>query len=147
MNWLLVLVAAAGVLAGPVVAGVVAPGLMTQVAEQGIAVKHHHFAFDQSYPVHHGDADYVVTLRDGDLYEMPLTTQVVLRGAVAPPPDDAELRFALHRVAQTFHLPVLGYEVAREGDDVTLKATLPAGVLAELDPHYRAMLAQYERNA
>lgn len=144
MNWLLAVVAATGLLAGPVVAGVVAPGLMTQAAERGIAVNHRHFVFDESLAVRDGDAAYVVHLADGDLYELPLSTQAVLRGSIAPAPPDEELREAFQHALRKYRMPVLSYEVQREGEGVVVKATLPAGLLANLSPEYRALLERYQ---
>lgn len=144
MNWLLTLVAATGVLAAPVVASVIAPSLVTQVAEQGFAVHHRHFVFNEQFDVATQGRDYLVQVYDGDLYELPLTTQVVLRGAVIPAPSDQELQEALQHVAKKYHLPVLSYDAERDGEGVTIKATLPAGVLANASPQYRALVDKYE---
>ena len=145
MNWLAILVGTTGLVAAPVLAGVVAPGLMTDLAGQGFAVHHRHFVFDELVEVERDGTPYLVYLGDADLYELPLTTQVVLRGAVSPAPSDAEVAQALQQGLQKFKLPVLSYEMERSGEQITVVATLPAGVLAGLSPQYQAFLAKYER--
>lgn len=145
MNWLLAVLAGTGLLAGPVVASVVAPSLMTDVAESGIAVSHHHFVFDKTTVVrYHGQA-YTVHIGEGDLYEMPLTSQLVLRGSVMPPPSDEVLQAAMQHALKKSPLPILGHQVERDGEGIVVKATLPAGVLARLSPQYQEKLAQYEQ--
>jgi hypothetical protein len=141
---MLVVVAVTGLAAAPVVASVVAPSLVTQVAQQGLRIEHHHFEFHQQTSVRQDEQAYMVYLQDGDLYEMPLTTQVVLHGAVVPAPDDAQLRGALQEAIQRWSLPVLSYDVQRDGSDVTIQASLPAGILANLSPQYQHLLAKYE---
>jgi hypothetical protein len=144
MNWLMMVVAATGVLAGPVVAGMVVPGVMTDLAEQGLRVNHRHFVFHEQFPIQADGREWEVLLYDADLYEMPLSTQVVLRGAILPAPTEAELQMALRKVSERYTLPVLSYDVQRSGTDITIKATLPAGLLANLSPEYRALMAKYE---
>ena len=144
MNWVLLLMAATGVLAGPVVAGVVLPGLLTDVAQQGLSVNHRHFVFNEQFPLQTGDRVWDIYLYDGDLYEMPLTSQAILRGAIVPAPSDAELREAFQKIAERYHLPVLSYDVERKGSEVVIKATLPAGIAANLSPKYRDLVAKYE---
>ena len=146
MNWLLVSLAVTGVIAGPVVAGVLAPGLMTQVAQQGVAVHHRHFVFNEERTFNAKGQPWTLDLYDGDLYELPVSTQVELRGAVHPAPSDADLQAAVHKLVDRYHLPVLGYDVQRNGEDLTIKATFPAGVLAGLSPQYQQFLAKYEAN-
>lgn len=144
MNWLLVLVAGTAVVAGPVLAGVVAPAFLTDVAQQGLAVNHRHFVFNEAFDLEANGKEWHVLLHDADLYEMPLSSQAILRGAVYPPPSDEELREAFQRIGQRYHLPILSYDVERVGDDITVKATLPAGILANISPQYRALVEKYE---
>lgn len=144
MNSLFAVLAGTAILAGPVVAGVVAPGLMTGLAESGVTVRHRHFEFNEVVPVHAAGNDYEVHVWDGDLYEWPLTTQVTLRGAILPPPSDADLARAIQGLSERYDLPILGYEVQRDGERIALKATVPAGLLANLSPRYHELLAKYE---
>lgn len=144
MNWLVLALAATAVMAGPVVASVVAPSFVTGVAERGFAVHHRHFVFGEAFDVVAAGQDYRVEVDDADVYEMPLTTQVVLRGAVRPAPSDAQLDEALQHVAKRHHLPLLSYDVERSGETITVKATLPAGIAANLSPQYRALVEKYE---
>jgi hypothetical protein len=145
MRLLVVLAALGAVLAGPVVAAVWSPELVTQAAEQGIAVEHHHFRFDTSFTVHDHGRPYEVHVGEGDMYVLPLTTQVVLHGAVAPPPTDDQLREAFRLALERYHVPILSYDVQRGDGDVTVHATLPAGVLAALSPRMREVLERYEQ--
>lgn len=144
MNGALLVVAATLILAGPVIASVVAPSFVTQVAQQGFAVQHHRFVFNEQAVREHDGVEYVINLYDGDLYEMPLTTQVALRGAVIPAPSDEVLRAAFGEMFQRYSLPVLSYDIARDGEDIEVKATLPAGMLANLSPRYQELLDRYE---
>jgi len=147
LNLPLVALALTAALAGPVVAGVVAPSLLTGIASQGLAVHHRHFDVQQHIAVAHDDESYDVFLYNADIYEMPLTLQVVLRGAVVPPPSDALVDEAIHRILARYDLPVLSYDIHRDGADVSVEATLPAGVLANLSPVYRERLAAWESHA
>ncbi|HEV8360601.1 MAG TPA: hypothetical protein VGR28_09120 [Candidatus Thermoplasmatota archaeon] len=144
MNWTLVLLAATGVIAGPVVASMVAPGAITQLAQDGATLSHRHFVFDKTTTVQAEGEDYVLHIADGDLYELPLTTQLLLRASIAPAPSDEDLHAAFRYALDKYDLPVLGYSVQRDGQDLEVKATLPAGILGRLSPEYQRVLAQYE---
>lgn len=135
-----------GVFAAPSLAAVVAPGAVEQVAQAGLGV-HRHFVFDATYPVQYGGQAREVHLADGDLYELPVTTSLVLRGSVHPAPSDADVQAAARYALDRYHLPVLSYRIDRSGEAVEVHATLPAGVLAELSPQYRQLLERYERDA
>lgn len=145
MKGLVVLAILGGVFAAPSLAAVVAPGVVEQAAQAGLGV-HHHFVFDKSYPLQHDGQVYDIYLADGDLYELPVTTTLVLRGSIHPAPSDAEVQQAAKVALDKYHLPILSYDVQRSDEAVVVHATLPAGVLAELSPRYRQMLAQYERD-
>lgn len=145
MNWMLVLVAGTAVLAGPVVASVVAPSLVTGMAQQGFAVQHRHFVFNEELDLRTTEGrEFHILLFDGDLYELPLTSQVVLRGAVFPMPTPAELDAAFQRIGEKYNLPILSRDVEIVDSDITITATLPAGVLANASPKYRELVAKYE---
>jgi hypothetical protein len=144
MHWLHVILGATAFVATPVVAGVIAPGLMTDLAGEGLAVRHRHFVFDETFPIEHQGIQYVVHLRDADLHELPITTQVELRGSVVPAPSDEHVGQALAYALRKTHLPVLSYDLQRSGEDVVIRATLPAGVMASLSPQYQELLAKYE---
>jgi hypothetical protein len=145
MKGFVVLAILGGVFAGPGLAAMVVPGAVEQVAQAGLSV-HHHFVFDKSYPVQRAGQAYDVYLADGDLYELPVTTTLILRGSVHPAPSDEQVRQAVQYALDTYHVPVLNYDVERSGEAMVVHATLPAGVFAELSPQYRGMLAQYEQD-
>ncbi|MCA1813132.1 MAG: hypothetical protein LC624_04165 [Halobacteriales archaeon] len=142
MKGLVILAILGAVFAAPSLAAVVVPQFGEQVG-QAVGV-HHHFVFDKSFPVRAGAQAYDVYLADGDLYELPVTTSLVLRGSVHPAPSDADIQHAVQYALDKYDVPVLKYDIERSGEAMVVHAALPAGMFAELSPQYQRLLAQYE---